>query len=164
MKRQVVTFQVGQQWLGVDILLVREINRQLECTPVQLAPTHFIGLSNLRGQVVTIIDLARRLHQHHRSEDGKCHDIVLKGEQELATLRVREKRPDLMTSNDLVGLRVDAIGDIVEVEAEQIEPVPANLAEIDAKYVSGIVSVSCGLVLLLDTKGVLDGQEGIRPQ
>lgn len=155
MTRQFVTFWVNERLLGLDILLVREIDRQLECTPVELALPFYVGLTNLRGQIVTIIDLGRRLSAAPARVPVERHDIILKTEAELDGVRARERRSDLGTSRDAVGLRVDEIGDIVEVSHEAIEPLPANLVGIDPHFVAGVVSIPQGLMLLLDAGGLL---------
>lgn len=149
---QYVSFRLDEQLLGIEILLVREINRQMDATTVQLAPDYILGLANLRGQIVTIFDLAVRLGMTASQNPEESHNIVLKSNTELAAIRVREKREDLSSSNDPVGLRVDAIGDIIEVYPGQIEPIPANLTGMRDRFLSGVVPLESELLILLDVR------------
>jgi purine-binding chemotaxis protein CheW len=152
---QCVSFRLGEQLLGIEILLVREINRQMDSTRVQLAPEYILGLANLRGQIVTIVDLAARIGLPCNGQADESHNIVLKSNGELAAIRSREKREDLTSTNDPVGLRVDAIGDIVEVETHQIEPVPANLGNMKERFLAGVVPLEKELLILLDVKALV---------
>lgn len=155
MIKSFVTFELGSQVIGIEILLVREINRQLESTRVQLAPTYVLGLANLRGQIVTIFDLSLQLGLDGKSADGECHNIVLKSNAELGPLRTRTQRKDLVTSDDPVGLRVQAIGDITQVRSDEIEPLPANLRHIKSRLFSGVVPLNRSLLVLLNVGELL---------
>lgn len=155
MIKQFVTFELGHQLLGVEILLVREINRQLESTPVELAPGYILGLANLRGQIVTIFDLAAQLGLPSDRVPSESHNIVLKSNAELGPLRSRAQRDDLLTSDDPVGLRVHGIGDITQVHGEEIEPLPANLAHMKSRLLSGVVPLKRNLLILLNVAEVL---------
>ena len=151
---QLVSFRLQDQLLGLEILLVREINRQMESTSIQLADAHIIGLANLRGQIVTIFDLGERLGIP-AAEAAECHNIVLKTNAELAPVRAREGREDLVSCADPTGLRVDAIGDIIEVADTQLEPTPANLSGVDSRFLSGVVTLENELMLILDLQELL---------
>lgn len=156
MIKQFVTFELDNQLLGVEILLVREINRQLDSTRVQLAPGYILGLANLRGQIVTIFDLATQLGlDRHESVQTENHNIVLKSNAELGPIRTRAQRDDLVTSDEPVGLRVHAIGDITQVNSEEIEPLPANLGPLKSRFLSGVVPLKRNLLILLNVGEVL---------
>ncbi len=148
--KQFVTFRLRGQLMGIEILLVREINQQMEKTFVQLAPKFLCGLANLRGHIVSIFDLASRLSLPPLADGEHRYNIVLKTNAELAPIRVREDREDLATNDDTVGLAVDAIGDVLEVDEDIIEPVPANLGALDERYLHGIVPIEGELLILLD--------------
>jgi purine-binding chemotaxis protein CheW len=154
--KQFVTFELDQQLLGVEILLVREINRQLESTRVQLAPSYILGLANLRGQIVTIFDLATQLGLNGCDQvQSESHNIVLKSNAELGPIRARAQRDDLLTSDEPVGLRVHAIGDITQVNSDEIEPLPANLGALKGRFLSGVVPLRRSLLILLNVGEVL---------
>ena len=151
---QYVTFRLGGQLMGMDILLVREINQLMESTYVHRAPEFVIGLINLRGQIVTIFDLARRLNME-RTADDQAHNIILKSNAELLPIRSREKRDDLVSADEMVGLRVDEIGDVMELDADKIGPIPANIGHSDNRYLTGVVALEHELLLILDVGAVL---------
>ena len=153
--KRFATFRLGNQLFGLDVLLVREINQQVDTTPVQRSRDYIRGLINLRGQIVTIIDLAVRLGLEARQTDGSSHSIILKSEEELATIRAREKRDDLHGSADIMGLLVDMIGDVVEVEEGDMEPPPANLGGVDGRYLLGVAKMEGVLLVILNVEEVL---------
>ncbi len=156
--KQYVTFRLEDQLLGLEILLVREINQQMESTLVQHAPKYILGLVNLRGQIVTVFDLGVRLGMPPRTINDDTHNIILKSNGELSQVRVREKRDDLYTSDDTVGLRVDAIGDVVEFEMDQIEPVPANIGAFNERFIWGVVPMDNELLIMLNAKELLKNE------
>ena len=156
--KQLVSFRVGQQLFGVEILLVREIDTCLDCTPVQLAPPYIVGLANLRGQIVTLFDLGQRLGVKRSANGGATHDIVLRSTTDLALVRTRVHRNDLFTCPDPIGLRVDGIGDIVEVEGSAVEPVPANVIGVERQFLSGVALMFEELLLILDLRQLLDAR------
>jgi len=153
--KQLVSFRVGRQVFGVEILLVREIDVCLDCTPVQLAPPYIVGLANLRGQIVTLFDLGKRLAIKREAEATASHDIMLRSTTELSLVRTRVHRDDLFTSADPIGLRVDGIGDIVEVDDSAIEPVPANVTGVEREFLSGVALLPAELLLILDLRQLL---------
>lgn len=134
--KQFVTFRIDDYLLGIDILKVREINRFLDITPVQHAREHIRGLINLRGQTVTVFDLGIRLGLKYREITGESHNIILK--------------------NDLVGLLVDSIGDVVEAQNHAIENPPANVGEIEGKFIEGVVTLEDELLVVLSSEKILE--------
>jgi len=155
--RQLVSFRVGRQLFGIEILLVREIDTCLDCTPVQLAPPYIVGLANLRGQIVTLFDLGERLGLSTRG-GGPTHDIMLRSTMDLSLVRSRVHRDDLFTCADPVGLRVDGIGDIVEIADGSIDPVPANVSGVERRFLSGVSLMVDELLLVLDLRQLLDAR------
>ncbi len=156
--KHLVSFRVGPQLFGIEILLVREIDTRLDCTPVQLAPKYIVGLANLRGQIVTLFDLGERLGVRERLAEGGTHDIMLRSTNDLALVRSRVHRDDLFTCADPVGLRVDSIGDIVEVDDGAIEGVPANVTGVERQFLSGVALLADELLLMLDLKQLLEAR------
>ncbi|MBI2421982.1 MAG: chemotaxis protein CheW [Candidatus Hydrogenedentes bacterium] len=154
--RQIATMRLGEQLFGVDILLVREINRLVDITPVPHA-THYIrGLVNLRGLVVTVFDLGERLGMGRTGISPASHNVILKAEPELARIRLQaEFKEELISSDDPTGLLVDGIGDVITIENEQFELPPANLGTIDGHFLSGVVQLDKQLVAVLDIAMVL---------
>ncbi len=153
--KQFTSFRLGHHLFGLEVLLVREINQQMDITPVQHAPEHVRGLINLRGQIVTIFDLGIRLGLEERKISPHSHSIVLKTNDELNIVQKREGRSDLTTNEDTIGLLVDEIGDVVEVNDSEIDPPPANVGEIDGRFLSGVVKLERELMVVLDVSEVL---------
>ncbi|MEW6489662.1 MAG: chemotaxis protein CheW [Thermodesulfobacteriota bacterium] len=134
--RQFVTFSVGGLLAGLDVRNVREINRLPEITPVPRAPAFVRGLVNLRGQTVTVFDLGACLAV------GRC--------------LLSEESRNVVLKADAVGLLVDRVGDVVRAEGGEVEPPPANAAEIDAELVEGVVQLPEDLLLILSVPRLLD--------
>ena len=152
--RQFVTFKIENQSFGIDIDAVREINQQVSITPVPQAGNFVRGLVNLRGQIVTIIDLGVRLGLPPRDLSNTNHNVILKTEEELAALGARQGGSSLKTCRDVAGLLVDEIGDVVE-ETEQMEPRPANVGSVESRFLQGVIKRQDELLLILSLEEVL---------
>lgn len=151
------TFYLNDQLFGIDILMIREINKQLDLTVVPHAPDFICGLVNLRGQIVTIIDLKNRLGLGQCEITQSSHNIILKTESELSPIRTMTQRHDLASIQDKVGLLVDEVGDVITVEADEIESPPANMGPIDGKYISGVAKLNDSLMVILSGSKILHG-------
>ncbi len=134
--RQFVTFRADDHLLGIDILMVREINRLLDITPVQHARDYVRGLINLRGQTITVFDLGVRLGLPPLNISNSSHNIILKHED--------------------VGLLVDSIGDVVPVRYDAIEQPPANVGGIESKFIEGVAKLASELLVILSEKKLLE--------
>jgi purine-binding chemotaxis protein CheW len=154
---QYSTFRLGDRLFGLDLMMIREINRILDITPVPHAKEHIRGLINLRGQIVTILDLGVRLGLERQEIIDTSHNIILKTTAELASVK-HEGRQAYTTANDLVGFLVDAIGDVVEADESTIEPPSANVSEAEGGFLSGVIKTDAGLLVLLDIHEVLHGE------
>jgi purine-binding chemotaxis protein CheW len=136
-EHQFATFYVGTLLLGVDIRFVQEINRQREITKVPHAPEHVRGVINLRGEVATVVDLR----------------IVLGLPKSSAS---RDERNLIINSNgESIGLMVDRISDILTVKNDEIDPAPANINDIDGRFIAGVHTLDSDIVVLLDVEKVL---------
>jgi len=124
-------------FFGVEVEKVQEVIRHQEQTPVPLAPRVIGGLINLRGQIVTAIDLRRRLELSDRGDDQKAMNVVVR------------------TDEGVVSLLVDEIGDVVEVEAQGFEPPPDTLRSSVRGMIRGAFKLKDRLLLLLDTECVM---------
>ncbi len=151
---QFSTFRLGDRLFGLDLMMIREINRILDITPVPHSRDHIRGLINLRGQIVTILDLGVRLGLPSREVSDESHNIILKTNAELAAAN-QSSQKQFATSVDLVGFLVDAIGDVVEADDSAIEPPSANVSEAESQFLSGVIKTDMGLLVLLDIKEVL---------
>jgi purine-binding chemotaxis protein CheW len=133
--RQFVTFRLNDQLLGMDIALIREINRVLDITPVHNVREHITGLVNLRGQIVVIFDLGIRLGMGSQEVTDDSHSVVLKQED--------------------VAFLVDSIGDVVTAEENDIEPPPANLSGIASDYLESVVKLDQEIMAVLAVDKIL---------
>lgn len=131
---QFSTFLVGDLFFGVDVLHVQEVLRAQQMTPVPQAPDVIEGLINLRGQIVTAIDLRRRLGVGDRREGELPTNVVVR------------------TSDGAVSLLVDEIGDVVEVEEKDFEDAPDTLASTSRELIRGVYKLNNELLLVLDTQ------------
>jgi len=155
MRNQVATFRLDRQLFGVNIHLVREINPIVEITPIPQTPNYVRGLINLRGQIVTVLDLGIRMGRPVHEITMDSHILILKTDPELANSRRMFPLEDLRTSDDVIGLLVDCLGDVVEFEEAQIESTPANVVEMEGRFFSGVVRLDRDLLVLLDLVEIL---------
>lgn len=136
--RQFITFTIGAEEYGVDIMAVREIKGWMATTRLPNAPRHVRGVINLRGTIVPIFDLRARFGQG-LTEATKTHVVVI------VSIGAR-----------VVGLLVDAVSDILAISASGILPVPEMERTVDVDYLSGLVTVDGRMVALLDLDRLLD--------
>ncbi len=132
------TFYVADLFLGVDLLRVQEVNQHLEITSVPLAPSMVRGLINLRGQIVTALDLRDRLGLPTRTDDMKPMSVVLRREL------------------GVVSFLVDAISDVVEADPDKFELPPPTLDPNISGFVQAVCKQPDRLLLILDPERVLD--------
>jgi purine-binding chemotaxis protein CheW len=157
--KQFASFYINENLFGVDVRLIREINRTIDITPVDSSPDFVRGLLNLRGQIVTVIDVGTRMGLRARGEaPDNCRCIVLKTSEELASKRGEDESLE-DTSRDLVALYVDAIGDMVNFEEKEIEQPPANIGEIEGKFISGVAKLEKELLIVLKVGELLKHEE-----
>jgi purine-binding chemotaxis protein CheW len=136
--RQFATFFVDGLFFGVEVLQVQEVLRYQEMTPVPLAPEVIEGLINLRGQIVTAVDIRRRLKLQPRPDGQTPMNTVVR------------------TAEGAVSLLVDEIGDVVEVEAETFEVPPDNVDPAAREFLRGVYKLKDRLLLILDTEKIID--------
>ncbi len=135
--QEVVIFQVGNVLCGVDITQIQEINKHLEITPVHHAPSYVKGVINLRGKIVTVIDMRIKFGLPPLDVAHEARMVVIRwqGEQ--------------------IGLYVDRIHDVLKIEAEDIVAPPANVSGLSGTFFTGMYPTDTGLVALLNSKEVL---------
>ena len=133
-ERRFCTFFVGGLWFGIEVESVREVLRGQPVTRVPLAPAEIAGLINLRGQIVTLMDLRLRLKLPPRSVDHAAMNLVLSNE------------------GGGVSLLVDDVGEVVEAPEDRYETMPESLPAEARKLVPGVYKLPERLlhVLVLD--------------
>ena len=134
---QLVSFNLGDEEYGVDILKVQEINRMVHVTRVPRAPEFVEGVINLRGKVIPIVDLRKRFGLPARAFDKNSRIIVVDVE------------------GRTVGLIVDGVSEVLRLGMETNEPPPSMVAGVDAEYIWGVGKLEDRLLILLDLARVL---------
>lgn len=140
---QLVVFRIGKEFFGVGVETVREIVRVPEVTEVPDAPGFLEGVINLRGKIVPVIDLRKRLR--------------LDGSEKTRSTRV------LITedSESTVGLIVDSVAEVLKIQDDVIEEPPEMISAIGVEYITGVAKVDDRLIILLNLKKVLSIQDMI---
>ncbi len=135
---QFATFVVDNLLFGVDVLRVQEVLRYQEMTGVPLAPEIIQGLINLRGQIVTAVDMRLRLGLAARGNDQAPMNMVVQSD------------------DGAVSLLVDEIGDVLEVEEAAFEEAPENVDARIRELTTGMYKLKDRLLLILDTAKAID--------
>ena len=138
---QLVTFSIGEEEFGVDILSVQEIIRMMDITKVPRAPEFVEGVINLRGKVIPIIDLRRRFGLSTRDHDKHTRIIVIE------------------INNMIVGFVVDSVSEVLRIPASTVEPPPPVVSGLESEYISGVGKLEDRLLILLDLNKLLSGEE-----
>ena len=136
--QQFCTFFVEGIHFGIEVLKVQEVLKYHEMTLVPLAPPMVSGLINLRGQIVTALDLRLRLGLPPRPEDEQPMNVVIRSE------------------DGAVSLLVDEIGDVLEATEDIFEQPPATLESMARDLIRGVYKLESGLLLILDTEKALN--------
>ncbi len=136
-RHQFCTFTLNGMLFGVEVLQVQEVLLYQDLTRVPLAPPMVRGLINLRGQIVTAVDLRRRLELPAPPPDRFPMNVVVR------------------TPDGAVSLMVDEIGDVVEVHDDAFEPAPETLTGLSRDVTRGVYKLNNRLLLILDLERVL---------
>ena len=139
---QYSTFHIGDLLFGIDVMRVQEVLRYQEMTKVPLAPDVVRGLINLRGQIVTAVDLRQRMNLQPLSDDKLPMNIVVR------------------SAEGVVSLLVDEISDVLEVHKSAYENPPHNLPIEQRNLIEGLYKLDEQLLLVLDIERVLQVPSG----
>ena len=134
---QLVSFRIGDEEFGVDILKVQEINRMNQITRVPNAPEYVSGVMNLRGKVIPVIDLRQRFHLGKKEADKETRIIVVE-------LKSR-----------VIGFVVDAVSEVLRIPKNVTEPPPPMVAGIGSEYITAVGKLEDRLLILIDLDKVL---------
>jgi purine-binding chemotaxis protein CheW len=137
--RQICTFIVDKLHLGVDVIHVQEVLRSQEMTEVPLAPAAVRGLINLRGQIVTALDMRQRLKINSPAPEEPPMNVIVQ------------------SSGTTVSLLVDSIGDVEDVVDEWLEPAPETLDLETKGIVTAVCKLNRSLLLVVDPSAIVDG-------
>ncbi len=140
-ERQLVVFGLGDEEFGVDIIQVQEIVRLQEVTKIPNAPEFVEGIVNLRGKVIPLIDLRKRFGFAKVEHDDDSRIIVTS------------------FNDNLIGIIVDNVTEVIRLQEEQIEPPPNIVAGIGREYLQGVGKIENRLVVLLELDRILNIEE-----
>ena len=138
---KVLSFYLAGELFGININMVKEINRNINYTEVPSAPEHIAGIFNMRGQVVTLLDLGRIIAHTpcHKNRDAAC--IIIKsitGGQ-----------------NDMAGFIIDYPGDVLDIPDDVCELPPANYEGIESNYIKKVARLDTGLLIIINVETIL---------
>jgi purine-binding chemotaxis protein CheW len=143
--KQLVSFRIGSEEFGVDILMVQEIIRLTTITPIPNASQSILGMINLRGRIITVVDLRwlLRIAGNEPSESDRKTRILI-----------------IELNGHVTGFVVDSVSEVMKVPIAEIEPAPSLVASsISSAYISGVIKLPQRLIILLDFNQILKPQE-----
>ena len=138
---QLVGFKVDREFFGVPIGMVKEIVRLPEITPVPDTPEFVEGVINLRGKIVPVIDMRKRLNAPS-AEYGKASRVLI-----------------LELNGKIVGLIVDSASEILKISDEAVEPPPELVSSIGGDYITGVGKLNDKLIVMLDLTKLMSVEE-----
>ena len=139
--RHLVCFRMGKETFGADIFAVREIVRVPEITHVPGAPSFVLGVINLRGRIISVVDLGRRLGLAPTAQGPSGRILVVN------------------LNGVVVGFLVDAATEVLKLAEDAVEPTPEVSGAVNANYLDGVGKVGGRLILLLDLEKVLSSSQ-----
>jgi purine-binding chemotaxis protein CheW len=137
---QLVSFRVGSEEFGLDILRVQEIIRLQPLTRVPNSPGFVDGVINLRGKVIPVIGLRKRLGLEAQASDKETRIVVVE------------------VSGTVLGFIVDSVSEVLRIPADTVEP-PPRLGKVEREYVSGVGKLENRLLILLDIDRLMSESE-----
>ena len=144
-KLQLVTFQLGAEKYGIDIMDVKEIFSYQDVRPIPNAPSYVEGIFNLRGTIIPIINLHRRFN---------IRKVEMSEEEELLSGFVI-----INTGDMLLGIIIDKVLRVVSILSNQIQPPPQMISGIGAEYISGVSNQEDGYLIILNIRRLFDSEE-----
>lgn len=136
-----VTFRLDNEAYGINVMQVQEVLRVTEIAPVPGSPDYVLGIINLRGNVVTVIDARRRFNLTQREPDDASRIVIIEAEKQV------------------VGILVDSVAEVVDLRASEIETAPNVGNEETSRYILGVSSRGDVLLILVDLNKLLSDEE-----
>ncbi|MCP3687505.1 MAG: chemotaxis protein CheW [Gammaproteobacteria bacterium] len=140
---QCVTFTLEDEIYGINVMQVQEVLREIEVAPVPGAPHYVMGIINLRGNVVSVIDARVRFGLSPRDSTDFTRIIVIEVQQHI------------------IGILVDSVAEVVDIKHSEIETAPNVGTDETSRYIDGVVSRGEKLLILVDLKKLLSTEEWI---
>tara|TARA_B110000305_G_C18949512_1_gene407652 strand:- start:40 stop:474 length:435 start_codon:yes stop_codon:yes gene_type:complete len=139
MIKQCCTFYVNGLFFGVDVLKVQEVIKSQAMTSIPLSPEEINGLINLRGEIVTAIDMRTLLKSHKKGDSSEDPMNVV-----------------IITDGNPISLQVDAVGDVIDINPHRMEPPPETLDDNAKKLVESVYKLDDKLMLILNVDSAID--------
>ena len=138
---QWVTFRLDGETYGINVMQVQEVLRMTEIAPVPGAPDYVIGIINLRGNVVTVIETRKRFGLMPTEADDSTRIVIIESD------------------NNIVGILVDSVAEVVNLRGSQIETAPNVGNDESSKYIQGVFSREEDILILVDLNKFLSDDE-----
>ena len=142
---QLVTFQLGEELYGVNIMDVKEIVRLQNVRVIPNAPYYVEGIINLRGEIIPIIDLHKRIKIQSVSHS---EDIEMEGGFIILNI-----------DNSKIGIIIDKVARVVTVKAEDVKDPPQMLSGIGSEYIEGVIREETGYLIMLNIRKLFNAKE-----
>ena len=138
---QCVTFTLDDETYGINVMQVQEVLREIEVAPVPGSPHYILGIINLRGNVVSVIDARTRFGLPSRESDEMTRIIVIEAQQQI------------------IGILVDSVAEVVDIQSSEIDTAPNVGSAETSKYIDGVVSRGEKLLILVELNKLLSEEE-----
>lgn len=138
---QLVTFKLQEETYGINVMQVREVLRITEIAPVPGAPPYVLGIINLRGNVVTVIDTRSRFGLPIKERDDASRIVIIESEKQV------------------VGILVDSVAEVVELTMSEVDSAPNVGNEESSRYIQGVANRDEDLLILVDLNKLLTEEE-----
>lgn len=138
---QLVTFRLKDETYGINVMQVQEVLRVSEIAPVPGAPGYVLGIINLRGNVVTVIDTRTRFGLPTTELDDSSRIVIIESDQQV------------------VGILVDSVAEVVELRQSEIDTAPSIGSEESSRYIQGVASRDDDLLIVVDLNKLLSDEE-----
>lgn len=136
-----VTFRLKDETYGINVMQVQEVLRVTEIAPVPGAAVFVLGIINLRGNVVTVIDTRTRFGLPTTEQDDASRIVIIEAEDQV------------------IGILVDSVAEVVELRESEISPAPQTGNEENSRYIQGVVSREDDLLIVIDLNKLLNEEE-----
>lgn len=139
---QWVTFFLDSEKYGIRVMQVQEVLRVTDIAPVPGAPVYVLGIINLRGNVVTVIDSRKRFGLEEKESDDSTRIVIMEAE-----------------NDQVVGILVDSVAEVVDLHASEIESAPNVGTDESSRYIQGVCNKDEELLILVDVERLLTDEE-----
>lgn len=136
-----VTFKLEDETYGIDVMQIREVLRSPEISPVPGSPPYVMGIINLRGNVVAIIDTRGRFGLGSRDVDDASRILILEA------------------GDHVVGFMVDGVNEVAEIRSSEMESAPDTGSGNASRFITGLCNRKDGLLILVDANKLLSDEE-----